>query len=150
MAMDHFSWLYLTDFHFGLKGQDCLWDTLRAPFIEDLAAVHAHCGPWQAVLFTGDFVQSGESAQFEKMQAEVLDRLWEKLREVGSGDAVLLAVPGNHDLFRPRPEDDNPAADTLREKGGFERIAAKFGTIRRARIAASSPIRSALIPNGGR
>jgi len=78
------------------------------------------------VLFTGDLVQSGESAQFDKMQAEVLDPLWKKLQELGSGDAVLLAVPGNHDLYRPNPLEDNPAADVLLEKDGFQRIATKF------------------------
>lgn len=121
-----FSWLHLTDFHYGLKGQDCLWPTLREPFLESLGPLHERCGPWDAVLFTGDFVQSGETAQFEKMQAEVLDPLWEKLREFGSGDAVLLAVPGNHDLYRPNPLEDNAAIDALLDKDGFQRIETKF------------------------
>jgi tetratricopeptide (TPR) repeat protein len=126
MPTSSFSWLHLTDFHYGLKGQDCLWPTLREPFLDSLAALHKRCGPWDAVLFTGDLVQSGETAQFEKMQAEVLDPLWEKLRELGSGDAVLLAVPGNHDLYRPNPKEDNAAIDVLLEKDGFQRIEAKF------------------------
>ncbi|HBL30285.1 MAG TPA: hypothetical protein DD490_25915 [Acidobacteria bacterium] len=121
-----FSWLHLTDLHYGLKGQDCLWPTLREPFLDSLAALHDRCGPWDAVLFTGDLVQSGETAQFEKMQAELLVPLWERLRELGSGGAVLLAVPGNHDLYRPNPKDDNPAVDVLLEEGGFHRIKAKF------------------------
>lgn len=126
MPTSAFSWLHLTDFHYGLKGQDCLWPTLREPFLDSLAALHDRCGSWDAVLFTGDLVQSGESAQFEKVQTEVLDPLWEKLRELGSGNAVLLAVPGNHDLYRPNPLEDNPAVDTLLEKDGFRRIEAKF------------------------
>lgn len=126
MPANAFSWLHLTDFHYGLKGQDCLWPTLREPFLDSLASLHKRCGPWDAVLFTGDLVQSGESAQFEKMQAEVLNPLWERLRELGSGDAVLLAVPGNHDLYRPNPQEDNPAIDALLDKDGFHRIAAKF------------------------
>jgi tetratricopeptide (TPR) repeat protein len=126
MPNSSFSWLHLTDFHYGLKGQDCLWPTLREPFLDSLAALHERCGPWNAVLFTGDLVQSGETAQFEKMQAEVLDPLWEKLRELGSGGAVLLAVPGNHDLYRPNPHEDNAAIDVLLEKDGFQRIEAKF------------------------
>jgi tetratricopeptide (TPR) repeat protein len=125
MTTTSFSWLHLTDFHYGLKGQECLWPTLREPFLDSLAALHERCGPWDAVLFTGDLVQSGETAQFEKMQAEVLDPLWERLRELGSGDAVLLAVPGNHDLYRPNPLDDNPAVDVLLEEGGFQRIEEK-------------------------
>ncbi|HEX8690897.1 MAG TPA: tetratricopeptide repeat protein [Longimicrobium sp.] len=126
MPPNSFSWLHLTDFHYGLKGQDCLWPTLREPFLDSLASLHEKCGPWDAVLFTGDLVQSGESAQFEKMQAEVLDPLWEKLRELGSGDAVLLAVPGNHDLYRPDPNEDNAAIDVLLDKDGFGRIEEKF------------------------
>jgi len=121
-----FSWLHLTDFHYGLKGQDCLWPTLRQPFLDSLAALRERCGPWDAVLFTGDFVQEGKAEQFEKMQTEVIDPLWEKLKELGSEGAVLLAVPGNHDLYRPNPLDDNAAIDALLEKDGFQRIATKF------------------------
>jgi predicted MPP superfamily phosphohydrolase len=126
MPTSSFSWLHLTDFHYGLKGQDCLWPTLREPFLDSLAGLHERCGPWDAVLFTGDLVQSGETAQFETMQAEVLDPLWKRLGELGSGDAVLLAVPGNHDLYRPNPKEDNAAIDVLLEKDGFQRIEAKF------------------------
>ena len=127
MSSDSFSWLHLTDFHYGLKGQGHLWPTLRGPFLESLGPLHDRCGPWDAVLFTGDLVQSGESDQFEKMQAEVLEPLWERLAELGSGDAVLLAVPGNHDLYRPRPEiDDDPAAERLVEQGGFQKVEEKF------------------------
>jgi hypothetical protein len=140
MSTDAFSWLHLTDFHYGLNGQDCLWPNLREPFLESLEALDVLCGPWQAVLFTGDLVQSGESAQFARMQAEVLDPLWQKLTSLGSGDAVFLAVPGNHDLYRPRPElpdFDDPAMETLLRQGGFDSIEAKFwqqpaGTYRRA------------------
>ncbi len=126
MPTDSFSWLHLTDFHYGLKALGHLWPTLREPFLDSLAALHDKCGPWKAVLFTGDLVQAGKSDEFKKMQAEVLEPLWEKLTELGSGDAVLLAVPGNHDLFRPNPADDDPAAERLLEPGGFERIEEKF------------------------
>ncbi len=125
MSTNQFSWLHLTDFHYGLKGQDCLWPTLREPFLDSLASLHERCGPWDAVLFTGDLVQSGESAQFEEMQKQVLDPLWKRLDELGSEDAVLLAVPGNHDLYRPNPDED-AAADRLLDKDGFERVQEKF------------------------
>lgn len=124
--MSTFSWLHLTDFHFGLNAQDCLWPTLRQAFFDDLAKLHDTTGPWQAVLFTGDLVQQGMSEEFRGMQKEVLDRLWVELKKLGSGDAKLLAVPGNHDLFRPKPEEDNPAMERLLEDGGFQRIADKF------------------------
>lgn len=126
MTTPSFSWLHLTDLHFGLKGQGCLWPNLRGPFLDDLVALHKLCGPWDAVLFTGDLVQSGKSEEFKKMQAEVLAPLWRKLQELGSGDAVLLAVPGNHDLYRPDPNEDNPAAERLLEVGGYEKVQDKF------------------------
>ena len=88
-----FSWLHLTDFHFGLAGQRTLWSTLRQPFFEDLSELHDRTGPWQAVLFTGDLVQSGKPEEFEGMQREVLDRIWRKLAELGSSEVTLLAVP---------------------------------------------------------
>jgi len=43
---DSFSWLHLTDFHYGLKGQGCLWPNLREPFLESLKSLHEKCGPW--------------------------------------------------------------------------------------------------------
>ena len=126
MPTESFSWLHLTDFHYGLKGQGHLWPTLRAPFLESLASLHEKCGPWDVVFFTGDLVQSGKSDEFTRLQVEVLDPLWQTLKELGSGDAVLLAVPGNHDLFRPNPFEDDAAAERLLERGGFERIEGKF------------------------
>ncbi len=121
-----FSWLHLTDFHYGLKGQKSLWPNLRQPFLDNLADLHERSGPWQAVLFTGDLAQQGKSEEFRDFQQEVLARLWEKLDTLGSGEAKLLAIPGNHDLFRPNPYEDNAAIDALLDKDGFHRIAAKF------------------------
>ena len=126
MAADAFSWLHLTDLHFGLREQPHLWPNLRERFLDDLAALHDRCGPWDAVFFTGDLTQQGTSAEFAEMQGEVLDRLWVKLAELGSGDAVLLAVPGNHDLCRPDlKREDNAAAERLIEEP-FDKLADRF------------------------
>lgn len=122
---DSFNWLHLTDLHYGQPGQNPLWPNIREAFFKDLRRVHERCGPWDAVLFTGDLVFSGQRDEFERMQRDVLDRLWAELRELGSGGAVLLAVPGNHDLARPPGK---PAA-TLRQlirDGGFEEISEEF------------------------
>jgi hypothetical protein len=81
MAKTSFSWLHLTDLHYGLKGQDCLWPNLREPFLESLGPLHDRCGPWDAVLFTGDLVQSGKSEQFD---------VWSKQHDV----CLLLAHQG--------------------------------------------------------
>jgi len=101
---NHFSWLHLSDLHYGQDKQDYLWPSLREVFLDDLPDLHEKCGPWDAVLFTGDLVQSGETKQFNKLEQEVLGPLWERLYDLGSEDADLLAVPGNHDLSRPSPD----------------------------------------------
>jgi hypothetical protein len=126
MSSQTFTWLHLTDLHFGLKDQGFLWPNLRQPFFDDLDRLRELTGPWDAVLFTGDLTQQGKSDEFQRMQAEFLDRLWQKLHELDSGEAKLLAVPGNHDLFRPDPKADNPAIDTLLEADRFPKIADKF------------------------
>lgn len=126
MSAASFSWLHLTDFHFGLHGQQHLWPNLRQPWFDDLARLHAKTGPWDVVFFTGDLVQQGAPGEFTGMQRDVLDRLWDKLLELGSGNAQLLAVPGNHDLRRPDTKADDAAVDRLLEDDGFAGIEGKF------------------------
>ena len=98
----HFSWLHLTDLHFGIKEQRWLWPGMREEFFEDLKRLHDKCGPWDLVLFTGDLTQEGTAEEFQKLD-ELLERLWEHFGHLGSSPA-LLAVPGNHDLVRPDEE----------------------------------------------
>jgi hypothetical protein len=105
-----FRWLHLTDLHFGMPGQKWLWPSIQEEFYTDLERLHRKAGPWDLVLFTGDFVQRGSAKEFEDLES-VLSRLWTHLRTLGS-DPVLLGVPGNHDLRRPKPE--NPAVTSLR------------------------------------
>lgn len=121
--MDAFNWLHLSDLHWGQTGQKHLWPSVRKAFFDDLEKLHAKCGPWHAVLFTGDLVQKGE--QFDAMEETVLKPLWERLRELGS-DPVLLAVPGNHDLQRPDGKTYEAAVDMLLAQSGFQQIAKKF------------------------
>lgn len=122
MPAGTFSWLHLTDLHYGLDGQHALWPNVRGPFLDSLSELHDTCGPWNAVLFTGDLTQSGSTEQFQHMQEEVLEPLWHTLQKLGSGDAVLLAVPGNHDLIRPHPGSKDPAVHALLGKNSFDNI----------------------------
>src|SRR5436853_1607974 len=94
ISMRLFNWLHLTDLHFGLKHQSPLWPNVREAFFDDLARVHEKSGPWHAVLFTGDLVQSGIADQFEQLEESVLSPLWEHLSALGSKDAILFTVPG--------------------------------------------------------
>jgi hypothetical protein len=97
-----FRWLHLTDFHLGMTQQGHLWPNVREAFLTDLAAIHDITGPWDAVLFTGDLVQSGSRDEFNRLD-DMLGGWWREFRTLGS-DPVLLAVPGNHDLMRPSPK----------------------------------------------
>src|SRR5262245_41571632 len=106
--MSTFNWLHLTDLHWGLNGLNSLWPNVREAFFNDLAKLHNRCGPWQAVFFTGDFVQEGKKEEFEQFDEKVLGPMWGHLQQLGSGDAVLLAVPGNHDLIRPAGKKPSP------------------------------------------
>jgi NACHT domain/Calcineurin-like phosphoesterase/HEAT repeats len=124
---DDFNWLHLTDLHYGQTGQGPLWSNVRQAFFKDLAALHDRCGPWNAVLFTGDLVYSGTGQQFAQLEEDVLGRLFAELERLGSGDAVLLAVPGNHDLVRPDTRTKIPSnLRQLLRHGGIDEIAEEF------------------------
>lgn len=121
-----FNWLHITDLHLGGKDHDLLWPTVRKSFFEDLAVLHAKAGPWHAVIFTGDAVQTGEASEFDKLEEQFIGPLWKRLKELGSGDAVLLPVPGNHDLFRPNVTKPSAALRLLLRGDGYREIADEF------------------------
>jgi hypothetical protein len=118
--MPSFNWLHLTDLHFGLSDQPPLWPNIREAFFNDLAELRDRCGPWHAVLFTGDFVQSGSKDQYQELEKQVLRPLWDRLHTLESGGAVLLAVPGNHDLTRPDHKKPSAALSRLLDAPGQE------------------------------
>ncbi|HNI58888.1 MAG TPA: AAA-like domain-containing protein [Pseudomonadota bacterium] len=97
-------WLHLSDFHQGVNRLDQKTEVpeLLRRLQSDLETLHRD-GPIDLVLFTGDLTQSGEAKQFESL-GTFLDLLLGRLRELGS-EAVLFAVPGNHDLVRPDGSD---------------------------------------------
>jgi internalin A len=124
--MKSFNWLHLTDLHFGLRGQPSLWPNVREVFWSDLETLHEKSGPWDAVLFTGDLVQSGSEAEFAELEDKVLGPLWAHLSKLGAEEPVLLAVPGNHDLVRPDPKKPKAALRLMLQKNGFAEIADEF------------------------
>ncbi len=126
--MSTFCWLHLTDLHCGQFGQRHLWPEIRHRFFEDLDKLFAMCGPWQAVLFSGDLVQRGEAQEFEQLEQQVLGPLWEKFAQLGC-QPVLLTVPGNHDLQRPGngiSKSLKPALQWLLKAESFPEIADEF------------------------
>jgi len=124
--MKSFNWLHLTDLHFGPRGQVSLWPNVREAFWRDLEILHEKSGPWDAVLFTGDLVQSGGDAEFTELEDKVLGPLWEHLATLGTKEPVLLAVPGNHDLVRPESKKPKAALRLMLQHNSFADIAEEF------------------------
>ncbi len=120
----NFNWLHFTDLHFGMAGQKHLWPNIKSAFFEDLHNLHEKSGPWHAVLFTGDFVQSGAKKEYDGLTV-LLDQLWEHLVKLGS-NPVLIPVPGNHDLCRP--DGKSPATLLLSKWDEFPDIHEEFWT----------------------
>ncbi|KYF72468.1 hypothetical protein BE17_11665 [Sorangium cellulosum] len=98
------------------------WPNVREILYRDLATIHEHSGPWHLLLFTGDLTQQGSRGEFGRLDA-LLDDLLNHLRKLGS-EPVLLAVPGNHDLVRPRSI--APAVKALKRWAEEDDIRADF------------------------
>jgi predicted MPP superfamily phosphohydrolase len=89
-------WLHLTDLHTGMDHQDWLWPRLHDKFRQDLEGIHRAAGPWDLVLFTGDFVQTG--SEYRELEKK-LDDVWSWFNKLQPNQQPkLLAVPGNHDV----------------------------------------------------
>lgn len=121
--MTAIGWLHLTDLHRGMKPQGTLWGNVEGEFFDDLSRTYEQCGPWDIILFTGDLVQSGDRKEFDALD-ETLGRLYAHLRSLGSGEPVLLPVPGNHDLRRPKAS--VPAVKLLKEWGARPEVREEF------------------------
>src|SRR5947209_8308988 len=93
-----FNWLHLTDLHLGMDGLQNLWPNVEEVFFEDVEFLVGQVGPLDLVFFTGDLVQRGSAEEFKQIN-RLLEKFWQKFREIGS-EPKLLAVPGNHDLVR--------------------------------------------------
>ncbi|MDJ0636527.1 MAG: metallophosphoesterase [Xenococcaceae cyanobacterium MO_188.B29] len=99
--MTSFNLLHLTDFHQGMKEQEHLWPSVKDKFLRDLDSLSEQCGEWDIVLFTGDLTQRATAEEFKKVD-EFLTEMWEHFQQ--PQPPILLAVPGNHDLVRPRQD----------------------------------------------
>jgi predicted MPP superfamily phosphohydrolase len=93
-----FTWLHLSDLHRGQPG-DVYWTRAKDVFRKDLAAQVKEIGEPDAIFFTGDLSYSGLEEEFvevDKTIDEIIDIV---------GDALLVPVPGNHDLVWPNEND---------------------------------------------
>ena len=82
--------------------QSMLWPNVREVFFKDLTALHKQLGKFDAVLFSGDFAQKGEDAEFDDVIVRLKD-IWAHLDTLGSTPPIIC-VPGNHDIQRPNPK----------------------------------------------
>lgn len=117
-----FNWIHLSDVHFGTRGDPCLWPNVKHEVFKDIRKLTEKVGTWDAVFFTGDFAQSGDSKEFDRAACE-LEELWRNLSVNGQAP-VFCAVPGNHDLVRPDPA--SALATSFRHWWGDEAARAEF------------------------
>lgn len=94
-------WLHIADLHVLASEQWQRWHRVRTEFYGDLEDLCKRTGGWDLVLVTGDLTQQGNRKEFNELSS-TLQKITEKLASLGSNIAVL-AVPGNHDLVRPKP-----------------------------------------------
>lgn len=118
-----FNWLHLSDLHVGLGAQAWMLDRVRQEFFRDLGTLHDAAGPFDAIFFTGDLVQSGSPDQFDRLN-DFLRDLAGRLAELGSRPK-LFAVPGNHDLERPSEAND-AAVDAMLDWPRATRVHERF------------------------
>lgn len=100
---DDFSWMHFSDLHLGSGAQSRMVPRYKTILLEDIKRVLARVGAANAIIFTGDLVQSGEDGQYD-----LLDELISEILEVASEFGArpdLVAIPGNHDLVRPLSSD---------------------------------------------
>ena len=64
--MESIGWLHLTDLHRGMSSQSCLWPNIEQQFFSDLESIHAKCGPWDIIFWSGDLVQKGALSEFNQ------------------------------------------------------------------------------------
>jgi len=83
-----------------MRNQSWLWPGVREAFFKDLTRLYDRCGPWDVIFFTGDLTQKGSAKEFKELDTTLAD-LEEHLSDLGS-EPVLIPVPGNHDLCRPK------------------------------------------------
>lgn len=113
-----YRWLHLTDIHFGARGK-AQWlqvvDDFERSLVEWLPRIG---GPVDLVLVTGDLTNRALKPEFDGVSA-FFDRTLRKIAEQQGVEPLLIAVPGNHDLVRPRDDDllDYAAYDRYVEVG---------------------------------
>ncbi|WPP02404.1 metallophosphoesterase (plasmid) [Pseudomonas sp. HR96] len=103
-----FGWLHISDHHIGANGTKHLWPQVREEILNDVKNHVLSGNSVDIVIFSGDLVQQGEKAEYEKAKLEIRN-IFEALNSVGSNPKFFI-VPGNHDLKRVEDGSSLPLA----------------------------------------
>ncbi len=94
-------WLHLSDIHTGCRGEAYRRQAMEA-FRTDIVTMTGRLGPPDLILLTGDMANFGKKSEFDRFDA-FLGELLGWLKKVAAESAPLvIPVPGNHDLVRPK------------------------------------------------
>lgn len=97
MTNDRITWIHLSDYHAGARGQP-IWARVRASLEKSVKEMHANVGcPPDLVLFTGDLANQGKREEYD-----AVDSLLDDLSKWCDCFLPVFAVPGNHDVARPK------------------------------------------------
>ncbi|MBF0109153.1 MAG: SUMF1/EgtB/PvdO family nonheme iron enzyme [Magnetococcales bacterium] len=93
-------WLHLSDLHMGAPGRS-LWWQIHQEFKKSILEEVAREGPPDVIFITGDLTWRGQPEEFQFLD-HFLKELSGWLRTPDHPDPLILPVPGNHDLVRPK------------------------------------------------
>lgn len=99
----------MSDIHVGMDAQSRVWPRASAILLDDLETAHRKAGGFDCLIFSGDLVQKGSRAEYERFD-EILGGILGRLADLGQRPPIVT-VPGNHDLARPPAT--NPATMAL-------------------------------------
>ena len=100
-ASDPVRWLHLSDLHLGCPGRELWWE-MQTEFRDSIRAGVERIGVPELILITGDLTSTGAGDEF-RLVDEFLDQLLGWIREAGDGpEPLIIPIPGNHDLVRPK------------------------------------------------
>lgn len=122
------SWLHISDLHIGGPDFEEYWSGIEGAFYSDLCQVVRTSGQEiDLVIFSGDLTQNGSKSQFDELELFLI-RMWGELTKINpKGRApVLVAVPGNHDLSRPTPEQLEEESIAILRSGWDDRTRKSF------------------------
>lgn len=117
------SWLHVSDLHVSKndvvntrlrRTGGALWAHGLREFFDDLdEQLERLAMVPDLLLITGDLVFSGGEQEYRDFDSDFLKPLTKRL-EARGGEPLLLAVPGNHDILRPKGLHDKVAFELLR------------------------------------